>query len=392
MSHYEQLQTNEWGMRTYPIVQKPLQVLWDMNSSERKHSIPDSLKEPTPPTKPIKEESAGIFGILLIVSISLFFFYTLELSVGFLFLIFGTGTFLYLYFSHRADDSNYKQAEEKFMNDWTKYSTEQDIYKLKLLHFKKQVDTENQHLKENNEELIRHRVSLLLGTLAQIKKGEPPDYRKDYKKGVTEKYFYSKMNEWFGDKIYSGVGIPCKGLNTVFVPDFLLYDDLTNLHIAIEIDEPYSLKDKQLLHYFFETDGLQVMKGDFIINQNWMPGSTRPECYFRSDEITNAGWIIIRFAEEQIVRNAEGCCNYINEFITFKLYLNIDRKKLGKKATLSVCNCWTLKDANNLLNQNYRQHYLKELPLFEEFSCTRNYSDYSKSYDNFSRKQFNQSI
>ena len=77
-----------------------------------------------------------------------------------------------------------------------------------------------------------------------------------------------------------------------YTPDFAYIDEKTNLHIDIEIDEPYGYKSKKPLHY----SGLEKEK-------------------IRDEFFLDCLWIVIRFSEEQIVKYPQSCCQEIAKVI-----------------------------------------------------------------------------
>jgi Protein of unknown function (DUF559) len=65
-----------------------------------------------------------------------------------------------------------------------------------------------------------------------------------------------------------------------------------NLHIDIEIDEPYVYETGQPTHY---------LNGD---------KDTRRNAFF-----LERGWIVIRFSEEQVMKFGQGCCREVAQVI-----------------------------------------------------------------------------
>jgi uncharacterized protein (TIGR02145 family) len=125
----------------------------------------------------------------------------------------------------------------------------------------------------------------------------------------------------------------------VYSPDITLIDtqDGLNLFIDIEIDEPYEgvndITSRKPLHY---TDS------DII----------------RNNAISDNGWVVIRFAEIQVHKSPEACCQFIAGVISkinpnFKIpiALNIAEK-------LNPVGQWSKEDAIVMSNERYREKYL----------------------------------
>lgn len=106
-----------------------------------------------------------------------------------------------------------------------------------------------------------------------------------------------------------------------------------NIRIDIEIDEPYAGFTKEPIHY--------IGCGD----------------EFRDLNLINAGWVVLRFAEEQIKRYQQCCI-----FEIYKLLHHLDPsivipKDLTMK-TLPKIKRWTELDAKIMASNNYREKYL----------------------------------
>lgn len=102
-----------------------------------------------------------------------------------------------------------------------------------------------------------------------------------------EDFFYPYLRARFGEKIKRSVKVVLYQ-GYPYVTDFTYHDPLKNLHIEIEIEEPYTLRDKQPIH----------------------------SKYCHKESVRNAhfnsrGWVVLRFAEEQVVKQPQECCDLI---------------------------------------------------------------------------------
>lgn len=164
-------------------------------------------------------------------------------------------------------------------------------------------------------------------------------------KGITEDYFYDFLNHFFKSKIHR----QCALISTyTYYPDFMYFDDSTKLRIDIEIDEPYTLTDFIPLHFY---------EKNIHIDE------------YRNNEFLSANWLVIRFAEEQIINQPIECCEFIAMKIADLLgdyYLLHDFKKF-KTSNLQEVACWSKDDIFLLRLKRYREKYLSTKKEFSQF-------------------------
>lgn len=161
----------------------------------------------------------------------------------------------------------------------------------------------------------------------------------DYKKGLSHNYFKTYLIQKFGNGNYNSKGIvenvgykKYDIIDNPYITDFGYVDPILKLLIIIEIDEPYSIKDKKPIHID------DSKRNDFFLNLNW---------------------IIVRFAEEQIVNNAEDCCNLISDVISIFENANSFNPILSHK--IPIIKKWNYNSVTNLINIKYRENYLKNI-------------------------------
>lgn len=129
--------------------------------------------------------------------------------------------------------------------------------------------------------------------------------------------------------------------NCQYEPDIaIIYKNDYQINIDIEIDEPYSGYDHQPIHI-----------ANCAADQ------------YRDQLFVNAGWIVIRFAEEQVVKTPLNCvlaiarvlhaidCQYV---INKKLQAQIDKSE----EDLKLIPKWSYEDAMAMASSNYREKYL----------------------------------
>jgi very-short-patch-repair endonuclease len=136
-------------------------------------------------------------------------------------------------------------------------------------------------------------------------------------KGRLEDFFLDYLLDIPGFEFRNNIKI--KIGEKVFIPDFCLLNE----KLVIEIDEPYALINGELkpIHYIGCDDA-------------------------RDEALIESGWKIVRFAEEQIAKYPNNCCDYIVSVLS-QQPLNIEKVA-----------CWTCSDAENMIKNNFRNDYL----------------------------------
>ncbi|WP_013325708.1 DUF308 domain-containing protein [Gloeothece verrucosa] len=163
--------------------------------------------------------------------------------------------------------------------------------------------------------------------------------------GVSEKYFFEILKGYFKDLVSYGGEFPIPGSQLKYSHDIVYIDPTTGLHIDIEIDEPYEGKSKRPHHCI--DDEKDKRRNQYFLENNW---------------------IIIRFAEEQVVRHPHSCCKLIAQTLvdlTAKLaYL----KGFSDIDELPKIECWTVTDARRMAAWKLREIYLEEMGVYKQMS------------------------
>lgn len=164
----------------------------------------------------------------------------------------------------------------------------------------------------------------------------------DSLKGKNETSFLKVLNNHFHGKVQTNRVIEIfQGYEgySAFSPDFIFKDSTTMLHIDIEIDEPYTSGVGKPIHYINEKSSID----------------SRRDSYFLSN-----GWVVIRFAEEQVVKFPDECCKVIaetiNQIIGDSTFLN----KTWEFNNLPMIERWTYDMAKQMYQMNARERYLLE--------------------------------
>lgn len=294
--------------------------------------IPDTLKKakekfpslPHEPAKPVKPETT-LKGCTLWLVLSAFLFFTLMMNLGgngssndetllinFFGLICLVPLFIWL-IKNKNKNKNKKNAFEK----------ELQLFPERIVEHKKRVE---EILSPEN--LKRYRAQELHRLLSQT--GTVGLLDRVVNQGKYEQHFLGFLNRYFPGKIITSVSLGY--FNNPYAPDFAFIDKESDLHIDIEIDEPYILHSKKPIHY--------------------IGSDKRRNLYFESQK-----WVVIRFAEEQVAKHPESCCKVIAQTIYEIIGDSRYIQSLNKFNYLEKVSHWTYEDSLNLASQNYRDTY-----------------------------------
>lgn len=127
------------------------------------------------------------------------------------------------------------------------YSTEFEKYKNDLETFENNYNQYNIQLKKFNKENLKLYDEIKNSIYLEEIKPTVISNRQvlEHLRGASEIFFLSKLVKYFGNKIKMDI-VPYSERYLPFKPDFTFVCPQTQIHIDIEIDEPYSLKEKYL--------------------------------------------------------------------------------------------------------------------------------------------------
>ena len=174
----------------------------------------------------------------------------------------------------------------------------------------------------------------------------PPEVEKnttEVRKGPAEELFIQYLRTTLGDDYEMLDDIKTKhtfkdGGDYYFYPDVALRHRATGLMVDIEIDEPYVAKTGQPIHG----------KNDDSSSDAFFDSA-------RNEALTSDSWVLIRFAEEQIVRFPAICLSFIETICSGILnHVGCERPYLEG----FVNKVWSYFDARSMAEINYRQTYL----------------------------------
>lgn len=164
-------------------------------------------------------------------------------------------------------------------------------------------------------------------------------------KGVSEERFLDRLKVYFkaleNISLSFGGQFPLPGSVFSYSIDLALRDRTTGLSIDIEIDEPYEGKTKQPHHC--SDDERDSNRDRFFSEGNW---------------------VVIRFAEEQVVRYPTACCDFIARSISQITGLAMNEIDLPKKVPPIAR--WTTFQARQMASRQLRENYLEEMGVFHQ--------------------------
>ena len=225
-------------------------------------------------------------------------------------------------------------------NDWQNF--EESLHKYLLKQYEKKyehylIDLEK-YKEESKKIILEYRLNHIKGILDSTTKPVLHINANNILSGVSEDSFFKKLQSSFGDNVLKDYTLPYR--NGGYLPDIVFYEKNTGLCIDIEIDEPYIGSTGEPIHY----------KGNLYDEE-------RNKVFLREN------WIIIRFAEEQIVNYSDECCDFIIQTIEDITKMLISANTFsyvkGNKKLVPI-NQWTKEDAHKLAFLRYRNTYLPQ--------------------------------
>jgi len=144
--------------------------------------------------------------------------------------------------------------------------------------------------------------------------------------GRSERALFSHLVKLYGPDLVQLGNCSLFG----FYPDIAYLDLKNNIFIDIEIDEIYSLKTKEPLHYVH----MSAAEGD----KRFEDVNLERDAVFRKN-----GWTVMRFSEDQIIKTPDQCIHLIEKLISYwqlkEPTLQFDETKLSSQKRWTVEEC-----------------------------------------------------
>ncbi|MCU0546508.1 MAG: hypothetical protein MUE44_30810 [Oscillatoriaceae cyanobacterium Prado104] len=231
---------------------------------------------------------------------------------------------------------NFWQQQMYYLRQLDRYEQEMRDYKSNLEGWKKR---ETQHKRQiaasqKPEKIKQYRYQIVKDIII---KTAPPEGRivSTISQWIESK-FYKILQQVFRDRIYSQLILQKSQSYQPYCIEISYFDKTTNLRIDIIIDTPY--RDE-----IGEPENYEVLIQD---NQ-------------RHQLFLEKGWIVVRFAEEQVVRWPQSCCRVIAEVINQIIGQPIP-DTLTTVETLQPIQQWNEIEARQMAQVRYRDNYLTQ--------------------------------
>lgn len=154
-------------------------------------------------------------------------------------------------------------------------------------------------------------------------------------RGCSEEEFFEHLNFYFPNKILIGKTVTIPNYSYPYTPDFIYVNLSLNLYIDLEIDEPYTWREGKPTHYLeSEKDD---KRNNFFLARNWL---------------------VIRFAEEQVVSSPQSCCKIVAQNIAAILDTPSILSPFSRIPDLEPVERWSENEARIMANNQYRRNYL----------------------------------
>ena len=172
--------------------------------------------------------------------------------------------------------------------------------------------------------------------------------KKTSRRGYTEAFFEELVKKQFESKDFEVIGDASILLHNGFhpyEPDIAIIEksNINNIRIDIEVDEPYSGLTRRPTHY--------INCGDEV----------------RDINLASAGWIVIRFNEEAIVKHPHECLAYIARVL--EQVASEYRRPEHLKIPIQTHSKWTMEESIKMATNRYRESYLNIDGFGEKENC-----------------------
>lgn len=313
----------------YPIIKIPWELEKILNGN-----INDSELRIVKPDPPLKQKTKSWILLIILPLFALLITTIYEISENVSIVIFiNVLIFSFIYFIRRINKYNkiYNEKYEKYTEIKKEFDNDINRFELKRINYSNLT----------NEEIIRIKKYLVYKNLKSSKK--PEHFTLNERRGFKEFHFEQILNEHYPGKIITN-----RCLNEdadyyrQYTPDIIYRDEKINLNIDIEIDEPYIYENGEPIHY--QEHGIHIDQK-------------------RDDYFTISGWIVIRFAEKQIVLWPDECINTIDFVIKMVTSIGDGKydvsnlKKFEKFTKIKRIEAWSKTEARDFARKDYRNNY-----------------------------------
>lgn len=160
--------------------------------------------------------------------------------------------------------------------------------------------------------------------------------------GVSEKFFLTYAQKYFPMACFGRKhSHPSRDEKYWYSSDIEIF--VSGLGVQVEIDEPYEGKQSRPHHCSDD------------------PGDKQRDAFF-----LERGWIIIRFAEQQVVESPIACCRVIGQVLVELTGEQSWLDTISQQQILNKAATWTKKEAQAMAKKNFRHQYLIPAGLWKK--------------------------
>jgi very-short-patch-repair endonuclease len=151
--------------------------------------------------------------------------------------------------------------------------------------------------------------------------------------GASEEQFAEVLRHYFGDWVMAQQEMLPSHHERPYTADFVIVEPTTGLHLDIEVDESHCFSTGEPTHCIGDDD-------------------------YRNKCFVDALWVVIRFAEEQVVSQPERCCRFIANVLASLSGNKSLSSQFAHVPQLTPVKQWSRRQAVSLKKKKYRQGYL----------------------------------
>lgn len=315
----------------YPVLKIPKKILdIDVQIPEIKIPEPTVPLRTKKPVKPVKSKLIKPKKLrFILISLGVFFlsiFIPIPMPHRAIVLLLGFTVGTLIYFNNNLQYATKKTEYDSALRQYEHALKQWQDQELSITNSHSQILTNQIDFIQRNKviEHYKHRFNQL-EVLSPTPGSSAP-------KGRTEFSFYDKLNRYFPGQILIDYKM-VKYVEYPYTPDFILHLPAWNLYVDIEIDEPYDAKKKKPTHCIDVPK--DTNRDDFFLEKNW---------------------VVIRFAEEQIIISPKSCCKFIASVVS-ALTGQLIPEELQNTPRLRDVPRWNTKKAKRMARKKYRNYY-----------------------------------
>ncbi|PSB59128.1 hypothetical protein C7B77_02025 [Chamaesiphon polymorphus CCALA 037] len=235
----------------------------------------------------------------------------------------------------REHSNQIKQIEESNDREQKRYDDDISNYPTRERQYKQARQEHDRRITEilKPENVRQFQLNLIEREIQNTRPHDLEDSKAQ--RGFCEPMFGRSLLSYFSSsKIKTGLGLNISDYPYPYSPDFAYIDLVSGLRIDIEIDEPYAFNSREPTHY----------RGMWRDNN-------------RNDAFLSRGWIVIRFAEEQVAKQPDECCKVIAkvvyEWANDPTFIN----RTERFGELQPIHHWSEEEAKEMAINDYRSKY-----------------------------------